>query len=136
MWNISRDKIEFYENALLKGEREDILFYDVPILFAGVNSEGKRVIGSFIDIDEEKDSENYLHAIIDEGIYDTFISGVISYPEALRKARQIYVISWFNPQQKPATVPIKFNEIPEEFRPAEIVRSNFRLDAPPPKCEN
>jgi len=119
MWNISQDKMVFHEGALLKGEREDFLFYDVPILFAGFNSKGERIIGSFIDVDEEKDTENYLHAIVDEDVYILFRDRLVSYPDALRKARQVFVISWLDPEQKPITYPLGFDEIPEDYRPKE-----------------
>lgn len=119
MWDISEDKQVFDDLAMIDGEREDLLYYDVPILFTGRNSQGKTIIGSFIDIDETQDTENYLHAVINQQTFDLFNTGSISYPEALRQAIQLYAVSWFDAAKKPRIFALTFNDIPQAYRPKE-----------------
>ena len=100
---------------LIVSERMDILVDEVPILFTGINSQGNRILGSFVEADYRKGVELYLHAVIDWETYASFTNRKINYPAVLQKAELLYLV--FSRAGKKEVLPIQFADLPEIYRP-------------------
>jgi hypothetical protein len=67
--------------ALIDRGYEDLLLYDFPVLFTGMNRLNERVVGSLVE--NVKSFESYLHSIVDEKLFIGFLRREISYLELL-----------------------------------------------------
>lgn len=71
-------------------ENFKILHFDEePILYTGLNKYGNRIIGSYIDVDEENKFERFLHSIISSKDYWDFINQQTSYLDLLKRTKEI-----------------------------------------------
>lgn len=103
--------------ALIERDYEDLLFYDFPILFTGINSLNNRILGSLV---EHKDGlESYLHSVIDEKTYSDFINRKISYPQVLQLAANLYLLHWTG-EETPTVFWLNYGDIPESYKPDEL----------------
>lgn len=117
MWKPEESKaLAQFDAALIERDYADLLFADFPVLFTGRNRAGSRILGS--SVEEERATEASLHAEVSDETFDDFVARRISYPEALRRARSLYLIHRTG-GEPPKVWGITFSDIPEEYRPHE-----------------
>jgi hypothetical protein len=118
MWMPDRSKsLTKPDAALIDRDYEDLLFYDYPILFTGVNSLSDRIIGSFVE--HKNGIESHLHAVVDEKTFSSFINRKISYPQVLQRAYHLFLLHWTG-EEHPTVYWLNYDEIPEVYRPDEL----------------
>jgi len=100
--------------ALIDRDYEDLLFYDFPVLFTGINRLNERVVGSLVE--DVKRFESYLHSIIDEKLYIGFLRREISYLELLERAYLLFLLHWTG-EKTPTVYPLNYTDIPEAYKP-------------------
>lgn len=114
MWKPDKSKRFPFDLTIIDSDYEDLLFYDYPVLFTGRNNLEDRIIGSFVE--HQKTYEAYLHSLVEEATYVSFINQRISYPEVLQQAELICLMHWTG-GEKPVIYAVTYNDIPVKYRP-------------------
>ncbi len=103
--------IKYDYKSLLSDDGDDIVFY-------GLNAEGKYVIGSLMEEDDD-DKLHYIHSVVYEVVLNSFKLGYISYLHLLKSVTEIYFVEK-KYSSEPATIKqIKFEDIPKDCLPLE-----------------
>jgi hypothetical protein len=100
--------------ALIDRDYEDLLLYDFPVLFTGMNRLNGRVVGSLVE--NVKSFESYLHSIVDENLFVGFLRREISYLELLERAYLLFLLHWTG-EETPTVYPLNYSDIPEAYKP-------------------
>lgn len=90
-----------------------------PVLFAGTNHYGNRVLASLVDDDPEDKIIRYFHVIVDSETYDTFLSQAVSYREILENAGSLYVVDAKYDNSSEVVYHVNIDSIPTEYLPLE-----------------
>ncbi len=67
-------------------------FDEEPILFAGTNDYGNRIIASLVDVNDDEQLSWYFHVIVNPNTYAKFRKRGISYLEVLKECGPIYIV--------------------------------------------
>jgi hypothetical protein len=113
--------------ALISRDYEDLLFYNYPILFTGLNNINDRILASFVE--NKEGVESYLHSIIDEKTYSSFINRKINYPQVLKEAHQLFLVHWTG-EITPTVYWQNYEDIPDIYHPNELAFCP-EIDVPP-----
>jgi hypothetical protein len=100
--------------AVIDRDYEDLLYYDFPVLFTGINRLNERVVGSLVE--NVKSFESYLHSIVDEKLYVRFLRREISYLKLLEDAYLLFLLHWTG-EKTPTVYPLNYTDIPEAYKP-------------------
>jgi len=101
-------------------ENFKILHFDEePILYTGLNKYGNRIIGSYIDVDEENKFERFLHSIISSKDYWDFINQQTSYLDLLKRTKDIFFIDKSFDSKFLNNYKISLENLPIEYKPLE-----------------
>ena len=95
---------------------EVLHFDEFPILFAGKNVQGDRVVGSLI-CDDEQGLFHYFNAIIGHKNYMDFKNQETSYLDLLKNADAVFVLSKDINDILKNTYQLSFNKIPKDYLP-------------------
>ncbi|KFF03878.1 hypothetical protein [Chryseobacterium luteum] len=114
-------------------------FDEYPILFTGTNKFGNKIIGSFCDEDDDKNSLIYFIVIVSEKDYGYFYKKKLSYRDLILNTKEIFVLektfnntiinSYLLPTSEIPTdyIPLENSFIPEKFIVAETLNYSFSL---------
>lgn len=104
---------------------EDILYYDRPILYSGLNKYNQRVLALFVKYIENEEINIFM--LIDEKDYDMFLRKEIKFNDLAKKTKNIYIVKNYIMygcgRIKFSYKKVKYKNIPKEYLPVEI---NFR----------
>jgi hypothetical protein len=84
-------KIRF-DYPLIHQNYKVLHFDEQPILFTGTNKYGNRILGSFVEEDDERQLTRYFHILVDTKTYKAFIDRTITYKSILENSEAIFVI--------------------------------------------
>lgn len=117
MFEIKRNIIET-DLPVIVSNYKVLLFDEMPILFAGTNLYGNRILASIIDEDFTNKVTRFLYSIVDEKNYINFISGKITYFEILNIVKnKFFVDETFAGDI--FVFPISYDDIPVKYLPSE-----------------
>lgn len=69
----------------------EILHFDeFPILFTGTNEYGNKIVGSFVE--EDEDIFRYFIKIVNDRVYINFFNGEIPYLDLLNSTKDVFVV--------------------------------------------
>ena len=118
MFTISENKITRASAPIIEDNFLVLHYDEEPILFTGTNYLGNKVVGSFVEDDDERQITRYFHLIVDSRNYYEFINQKISYLDLLKKIDEIYVLDKSFNGVISATYLLCFKEIPADYLPA------------------
>lgn len=103
---------------IIASEYVDLLYYDGPILYTGLNSQRFRVIGSSVDENFEAKIERHFRVLVSDADYSKFINQAIAYVDVLKIAESVFVVDYSFDGKSRSMYLIDANEIPVEYLPA------------------
>jgi hypothetical protein len=103
--------------AIISHDYEELLFHDFPVLFTGKNELNERLVCSFVE--RSGALESYLHSVIDEKAYSSFVNQRINYSEVLQNAKYLFAVHWSD-QAGPNVYWLNYQDIPDNYRPSDL----------------
>jgi len=89
------------------------------LLYSGTNEYGNRILGSIVLEDDENEFIRFLHILISDDQYYSFINKKISLLSILKENESFFIVDQlYNGDEKEINL-VTFNELPEEYRPLE-----------------
>jgi hypothetical protein len=121
MFNIAK-KYNSTSKTPLITENKIIFHYDQrPILFAGTNELGNKIVGSLIFEDNDKGIYRHLHNIVTDKMYFDFISRKITYLELIKNCQENYIVDIDANKNPINTYLVPFSVIPHKSLPKETL---------------
>lgn len=96
-------------------------FDEFPILYAGTNSLGGKIIGSLVCEDDEGEIFRYFHCLVSTKQYSDFVKKKKSYRDLIDSMSSIFVLDKDISDNILNTYHIHSNEIPKEYLPLQNV---------------
>lgn len=93
---------------------EDLLYYDGPILWTGLNSMGQRVLASAVGSDDGVVRD--MSVILSEADWQAYTEGRVTYRTLLENANGIYILDWQDGRTA-CYLLMSLDLVPEEYRP-------------------
>ncbi len=127
-------RINRTEVAIIKHDYEELLYHDFPVLFSGKNELHERLVCSFVE--NTGTLESYLHSVVDEKTYSSFVNQRINYSDVLQMAKYIFAVHWSS-EESPTAYWLNYEDIPENYRPSDLAiypnmpseKRSFELEA-------
>jgi hypothetical protein len=108
---IKNDLIEIVSNYKV------LHFDDLPILYIGTNRFGNKIIGSYLEEDDETESILNLHTILSNKEYYNFMNQKVSYLEILQNSKSICIVEKDYSSKIKKAYDFDFNSIPTDYLP-------------------
>lgn len=117
---------DFNKNLIASGalvhisSNKQVFIYDeYPILFAGLNSYGLPVVGSYIAHDQEADDDvvYFIHLILSQNAFQSFMQRLVSYRELIEAAGTIYITEKNYDSKQENYYMIDVSDFPSEYLP-------------------
>lgn len=105
------------ETALIVRDYQDIIFYDFPILFTGINGLNDRIVGSFVE--NENNTESYLHSVVSTKTFSRFVHQKINYGQLLKEAQLLFSVYWTG-EKYPNVYWLNYEDIPSDYLPDDL----------------
>lgn len=102
---------------VITGNRRDILFEEVPILFTGTNDFGGFIVGSSIDEDYDQGIEWYFHVVVTKEKFLDYTGGNVAYRQLLETSPYVYVLEKYVNTSEEIYYQINFETVPDEYKP-------------------
>lgn len=117
MFNIDVNRKTESNLPIITDNFEVIHFDEIPYLYFGTNEYGTKIIGSFIEDDEYTDNLRYVHILVSNESFYTFINREKPYRNIIEEGKDVFIIDK-NINEKPIAIyNITPNEIPSNFLP-------------------
>lgn len=106
--------------AKIVSERDDLIYDEYPILFTGLNKNGYRVIGSYLNHDQESDDDiiYFAHLSISTSAFDSFLSKKITCRELFEVTEEVYILEKNYDENKEVYYTIPLSDFPDNYYPA------------------
>jgi hypothetical protein len=106
---------EDHATALITAGFENILYYDGPVLFAGRNEAGDRIVGSLLEWNDERKIVWYLHGVMSESDFWAYRRKETTYPDALRRSR-CFALGFGDNDKPPMLHSLTYDELPASYK--------------------
>ena len=90
-----------------------------PILFTGTNKYGNRILGSFVEEDDEQQLTRYFHVFVDTKTYKAFIDRNVTYKSILENSEGIFVIDQSYEGNSQIIYLCDLDAIPQDYLPLD-----------------
>lgn len=139
MLNLIGAPLKNSELPVITSNYKILHFDEYPILFTGTNNFGNKIIGSFCDEDDDRDSLIYFSIIVNDQDYSNFYKKKISYRDLIIKSKEVFVLEknfnnvMINSYLVSTTdlpseyIPLKNSYIPEKYVISESLNYSFSL---------
>ncbi|UOQ53524.1 hypothetical protein [Hymenobacter cellulosivorans] len=94
MFDFDKNLVAGIGVAKIVSERDNLIYDEYPILFTGLNKHGHRVIGSYLNHDQESDDDiiYFAHLSISNNAFDSFLSKQITYRNFFEVSDEVYIV--------------------------------------------
>lgn len=117
MFKINHDPI-VSKIPIISNNYRILHFDEDPILFTGTNQNGAKIIGSFVDDDDNEQVTRNFHVLVNSKQYYDFLKQRISYLDILKECNEIFIIDKHYSGGPTTVYIILFSEIPSDYLPA------------------
>jgi len=101
----------------IKSSYKTLHFDEVPVLFSGVNTYGNKIIGSHLEDDDDEKRSWFIHTIVTNQDFYSFLHRKKSYLDLLKDSNSIFLIEKTYSNNLVGGYSISFDHIPDDYRP-------------------
>jgi len=126
MFNINLDNAINSDLPVITDNYQILHFDEYPILFTGTNKYGNKLLGSFVNEDEDNDLFRYFIIILDNEQFSNYFNKLVSYRDLILSVKEVFVVDRDINDNVVKKYLVPLNSIPQDYLP---LSSSFIPDA-------
>lgn len=121
MFDFDKSLVGGVEVAKICKDKFDFIYDEYPILFSGLNKHGYRVMGSYLNHDQDSDDDiiYYMHLIVSNSAYEAFLTKKITYRDLVDVLDEVYVLEKNYDSKEEIYYTLPKENLPLDYYPTE-----------------